>query len=212
MGASGVSGLTSHLTEYLKQMQGKQLETLADPADAVADNLPGLQADAVTISEQGYAKNQNLLANQGAQAEEKEKSYLDKKIDSFSSQQTLRNSMDSALGSSLESAVAQAAFWYGDKRMRNAKMMKDASESHQEVFAEIKDTIDEKAAEATVPKDKEGKPIEQAGTTSVPESAPAQTVAAPVAQAVPAPTSEVAVGLERVSQAAPAVASISIKV
>ncbi len=212
MGTSGVSGLTSQLTESLTQMQEKRLETLAVPADAVSTSLSGLQADTVTISEQGYAKSQSLLTNRIAVEEETEKSYLDIKIDTFSSQKSLQNSMNDALGSSLESVIAQAAFWYGDKRMRNAKMMKDATESHQEVFAEIQDTIEEKAAEATAPKDQDGKAIEQAGAASASDSAPAQAVAAPAAEAVSAPTSEVAVDVEGLSRAASAVASISIEV
>lgn len=212
MGTSGVSGLTSRLTESLTQMQEKQLEALAVPADAVATSLSGLQTDTVTISEQGYAKSQSLLTNRIAGEKETEKSYLDIKIDTFSSQKSLQNSMNDALGSSLESVIAQAAFWYGDKRMRNAKMMKDATESHQEVFAEIQDTIEEKAAEATAPKDQDGKAIEQAGAASASGSAPAQAVAAAAAEAVSAPTSEAAVDVEGLSRAASAVASISIDV
>ena len=48
MGASGVSGLTSQLTEYLTQMQEKQLETSAVPAEAVATTLTGLQVSSDT--------------------------------------------------------------------------------------------------------------------------------------------------------------------
>jgi|GEM_PF-2524282 len=204
MSISGVSGLTTQLSEYLTQLQEKQQEALAvndvaSNTDEASTLLSTVSTDSVTISSLGYAKSQNMLASNFVGGKTTDSTYVDAQMSAFSVQQSVENSMNDSLESNLESVIGDAAFWYGDPRMRNAKMMKDATEAHQEVFAELKGNIEQKAAEAMAPKDENGDPIEDGTTSTAAESVPTDAVQTP----------DAGVGHDEVAQAAEAVSSAS---
>lgn len=199
MSAVEVTGLTSNLTEYLTELQKQQQEALTPEAVATTPPAAAAQADAVSISSQGQVRSQNLLSGNFVGGSTSDATYVNAVKSSFAARQSVQNSMDDALATSLESVIGQAAFWYGDQKMRNAKMLKDSTESHEELLTDIKDAIEEKAEEAAAPKDAEGKPIEQdsasaavdssaAGVTpQAPEAADAANAAAPAPAVSPEP-------------------------
>jgi hypothetical protein len=215
MDLSGVSGLTAQLSDYLTQLQENQQEQLAVNTDAASTLASTVQSDSVSISSEAYARSQNMLARNFVGANTGDSTYIDAQMTVLSTQQSLQNSMNDALGSTLESVIGQAAFWYGDERMRNAKLMKDTTEAHQDVMAEMTDNIEEQAAEAMAPKDENGEPIEQSATSAA-SGAPVEQAAASTStgNAATGATSaqDVSVDLDGVAQAAEALASISIKV
>jgi len=222
MGTSGIFELSSQLSNSLAQMQEKQQEELAVNTGVAATLASTAQIDSVSISSEAYTKSQNMLETNFVDGNTADTTYVDAQLTAFSVKKSLQNSMDDSLKSSLESVVADAAFWYSNPRMRNAKMLKDSIESNEKLFSELRDNIEEQAAAATAPKDANGNPIEQPTAASSPENAAIDTAQAPdasvdsgaAAQAAVAPSQNAATGAasDAAAQAAEAVSSISITV
>ena len=145
MSVSGIAGLTMQVTDHLAEMENGQEKLLAD--HNVAEFTGILQVDAVSISSQALAKNQNMASREPAGG----------------------GNLLAVLG------LADVAYWYGDSIMRQAKMMKDSTESNAAVLADIKSSIEEQADEAMASDDENVEVIEQttATTTDSTSSAPA---------------------------------------
>ena len=199
MNINGIEGLSAQLTDYLAEMLKEQEELLANSDMAGLAAIP--QADSVDISSQALAQSQNMLSRNFVGGRPEDTSYLDAQKAGAKAVESLQNSVDSSLGTVMD-GIAKAAFWYSDPKMRRAKMLKDAAESHAEVFAGIKNGIEEKAAEAMAPKDANGEPIEQATTTTT-----ASTSSAPVGTA-----SAPDIDLEGTASAASALSSVAVDV
>ena len=199
MDINDIIGVPVQLTDFLAELAKEQEELLTNPD--MAELTPILQADSVNISSQAFAQSQNMLSRNSIGGRPGGSTYLDAQKAGANAVKSLQNSMNSALGTVMN-GLSEAAFWYGDPRMRRAKMMKDATESNAGVFAGIKSSIEGKAAEAMAPKDENGEPIAQvtATGTTFTSSAPAS--------AAPAPD----IDLEGVASAASALSSISVDV
>lgn len=218
MGIGGVSGLTLQLPESLTPLQKNQHEATGSGTDVTSSLLSTLQTDYVNISSEGYDRSQNMLSSNFAGGSSRDSSYVDAQLTALSTQQSLKNSLNDSLDSSFQSTLDEAAFWYADPRMRQAKMMKDATESNAAVFSDMKNDIEEKADAAMAPKDENGNPIEQTGTAAATETGSA----APTPPSGEAGGTEsggqegavagAAVSVDGVAQAAKLLSSISIKV
>jgi hypothetical protein len=217
MDISGISGLNIQGSDLLTQRQEQQQEQLASNANLTSMLASTLQTDYVNISSAGYDKSQNMMAGNFVGGATTDSTYVDAQLSALATEKSLKNSMNDAVESSMESTIEEAAFWYGSKQMRNAKMLKDATESNQQVFSDIRDNIDEKAAEAIAPKDENGDPIEQGstagstGTAQAPDVSVASDAGAQAADAASA-AADGSVPPDGEAQAAAAVPSISIKV
>ena len=199
MNINAIVGLPIQVTDYLVEMIKEQEELLTNPDMAGLTAIP--QADSVNISSQGLVQCQNMMARNFIGGCPKDTTYLDAQMVGANAVKSLQNSMNSNLGTVMDS-IGEAAFWYGDPKMRRAKLMKDATESHAEVFTGIKSGIEEKAAEAMAPKDENGEPIEQSFTP------PATSTASAPANTAPAPD----IDIEKVASAAKALSSIAVDV
>jgi len=174
MSTSGVSGVTLHLSNYSTQLQEKQQENRTAVPAVDSTLMSTLQTDYVNISSEAYDKSQSMMAENFVGGSSTDSTYINAQLSMLSTQRSMKNSMNKSLASTIE----EAAFWYGDPQMRNAKMMKDATESNQQVFSDIKDNIEEKAAAATAPKDENGNPTGEGTTTSSTASASTDTAQA----------------------------------
>jgi len=134
MSISGISGLTTQVTGHLAEMKKGQEELFTNPN--VSEFTGTLQVDSVSISSQALIKSQNMVSRGSAEG---------------------GNLLD-ILG------IAKEAAWYADPIMRQAKTMKDSTESNAAVLADIKSSIEEQADEAMASSDENVEVIEQATT------------------------------------------------
>ena len=148
MSISGISGLTTQVTDHLAEMKKGQEELFTN--NNVAEFTGTLQVDSVSISSQGLAK----------------------------CQMSAQNSAKSGSGSLLDD-IAKEAAWYADPIMRQAKMMKDSTESNAAVLADIKSSIEEQADEAMASSDENVEIIEQTATTATDSTSSASADMAP---------------------------------
>jgi hypothetical protein len=210
MSTSGISSLTAQLGDFLTERQEEQQGQLATAADMTTALPSTLQTDTVSISSAAYAKSQgsnsNMMSRNFVGGYERDTSYLDAKAAGAAAVQNLEASMQSSMTSLME-FMGSDAMWYGSERMKNAKVMKDTTESHKEVFDNIKGNIEEKAAEALAPKDENGEVIEQIPAASTGTANAAAAAVAPQAAEV-----DVEVNLDGVAAAAKALSSIDVSV
>jgi hypothetical protein len=195
------------LQELLRSMQKGQEETLEA---ATAGTLAAQTLQAVsTPSASANALSSNLMSRNFASAEREESKYLSALKASFDIEQQMTMSRNEVIVASVASAIADAAFWYGDERMRRAKTLKDSVESNEENLKEIRDNIEEKAAEAVA--NAAGQPTVSEGTQAQQgESGQAGTDQAPmpeISDSNPAPAPDVAAAPAPEVSAAAAVAS-----
>jgi hypothetical protein len=178
MSINGISGLPPQTIEYLAEMKKEQEQLLAN--SDMAGLVAMLPEDSVDISRQALTRNQNMVSGNFSGGRVRDTKYLDARAAGAEAAEALQNATDSGVGMLMD-GFAEAAFWYGDPKMRQAKMMKDATESNEGVFAGIKSSIEEKAAEAMAPRDENGEPIGRATATTTASvgSAPAGTTPAP---------------------------------
>lgn len=218
MGIAGVSGLTLQFSESLTPLQKNEQSETGSGTDVTSSLLSSLQTDYVNISSEGYDRSQNMLATNFAGGSSMDSTYVDAQLTALSTQQSLKNSLNDSLDSSFQSTLEEAAFWYGDPQMRQAKMMKDATESNDAVFSDLKNDIEEKADAAMAPKDENGNPIEQTGTAATTENSPTTTTPTSDGSGGAASGGQggdaagAAVSVDGVAQAAKLVSSISITV
>ena len=167
----------------------------------------------------GKNESQYLAATKNAHA-------IDRQMDA--------SSMLNVLASILPESVTDAAFWYGDDKMAQAKALKDSTESNAQNLQDVREDIDRKAEEAqgqtaqgesgqtASPDGDAGQAASQGGDagqgdaassaaggdSTVPQAANGDAAATPASaeEAVPAQASAAAVGDAAVPQgAAPAV-------
>lgn len=160
----GIAGLTLQLTDLLAEMRKEQEELLTNP-DITELMAATLQADSVNISNRALVRSQNIMSGNFAGGSPEDNQYIDAWLTGAETQVSLQNSMNKTLGSVLD-AIAETAFWHGDPKMRQAKMMKDSIESNATVFSDIKSNVEKQADEAMARKDENGDPIEQPATTT----------------------------------------------
>lgn len=157
-----MSVLSGQLTNLFNELQTEQQEGLALDANLTSNLNSLVQTDTVSISTAAttMSTNQNLMSRNYVGGYERDTSYLDAKAAGNAAVRSLEASRDGVLNS-LVKALGSDAVWYGSQNMRNAKVMKDTTESHKELFDNLKATIEEHAAEAMVSTDENGDLTEQ---------------------------------------------------
>lgn len=133
--SSGTNDLLGMLKEIEDTKQNTPEASLRDTPATIALQNSAPPSGASNVMSSNYTSAENgpspyvaaLLNNFGIEKEMKAKSQKD------------------VINNVVPDKVKEAAFWYGDSRMRQAKMLKDAIESNAEVFDEIKENIEENA-------------------------------------------------------------------
>lgn len=200
------------IQEMLRSMRKGQEELTGEGA-----------AESLAVSaQQGsvHTSSSNLMARNFASIDREESKYTAALKGAFAAEEQMTMSRNQVIVASVANAIADAAFWYGDERMRRAKTIKDTVESNEENLKKIRQDIEQKAMEAVANADQptvaegsgQGESGEQAPMPEIyiPAPAPAVEVASsPVpaaADVAAAPAPEVS------SSAAPAAPSIDIVV
>ncbi len=132
----GAGGLLNSLKEII-------------PENAVPE--PTLRDTLAAIVPQSSAQSSsaaNLMSNNYTSTESGQSPYVAALLNSFAIDKEMNaKSQKDVIDNVVPDKVKEAAFWYGDRRMRQAKMLKDSIESNAENLDNIKDNIEKKAQE-----------------------------------------------------------------
>lgn len=127
------------------QQDRKQAETATagEPGQATVSGL----SNAWAVSGKNTAS--NILSGNFVHTGKNESQYISATKNAHAiDRQMDASSMLNVLASILPESVTDAAFWYGDGRMAQAKALKDSTESNAQNLQGVREDIDRKAEEA----------------------------------------------------------------
>lgn len=127
------------------QQDGKQTvtTTVGNSSQSSASGL----SNALLASNKGTAS--NVLSGNFVHTGKNESQYISATKNAHAiDRQMDASSMLDVLASILPESVTDAAFWYGDDKMAQAKALKDSTESNAQNLQDVREDIDRKAEEA----------------------------------------------------------------
>lgn len=134
--SSGAGGPLNTLKEIEPEHSAPELSL----RDALAATAPQNSAQPSSAA--------NLMSNNYTSTESGQSPYVAALLNSFAIDKEMNaKSQKDVIDNVVPDKVKEAAFWYGDRRMHQAKMLKDAIESNAENLDSIKDNIEQKAQE-----------------------------------------------------------------
>jgi hypothetical protein len=127
------------------QQDGKQTVTVTT-GNYSQSSTSGL-SNTLLASNKGTAS--NVLSGNFVHAGKNESQYLAATKNAYAmNRQVDASSMLNVLASILPESMTDAAFWYGDDKMAQAKALKDSTESNAQNLQDVREDIDRKAEEA----------------------------------------------------------------
>ena len=130
---------------------GGLLNTLKEIIPEHGAPEPSLRDALATIVPQNTVQSSStasLMSNNYTSTESGQSPYVAALLNSFAIDKEMNaKSQKDVIDNVVPDKVKEAAFWYGDRRMRQAKMLKDSIESNAENLDSIKDNIEKKAQE-----------------------------------------------------------------
>ncbi len=139
---SGGNGLNA----YSSLQQDRKQATTATMQNAVQSSESGLSAVLLASSKTTAS---NMLSGNFVHTGKNESQYLAATKNAHAiDRQMDASSMLDVLASILPESVTDAAFWYGDDKMAQAKALKDSTESNAQNLQDTREDIDRKAEEA----------------------------------------------------------------
>lgn len=196
-------GSGNGLFDMLRSQRNEGTETLeVSSPEAPAKRAPGA-ADASPAPSR--AASANMMAQNFASAEREESRYITARKTAFQTDGDMANRQNSILNAGLaelnslsdkDSTNYAVRSLIGKKAARRMlrEQQQSAAEESQRNLKEIKEKIEEKAQEASAPKDENGNPIETPSVGNAAEAAPAPEISS--GSTTPLPASEVSVAPE----------------